>query len=202
MNRWVLMIIVLAAAACLVPASGQAKTPVLIGFGFNLNGANVSFDNLQQGEDNSMRWGIALGGRISFPLSSMFAIDSGLNYSMKGTDLTYQGVFVLSDNAQHNLNLTSSEKLGYLTVPIMAKFIIPVTGMVHPYLKAGPEIGICVSKRRAPTEPSTASPIANRAASATKSRPSTSGSTSGEERTSTSRRRWISSAIWDTVSAS
>lgn len=202
MNRWVLMIIVLAAAACLVPASGQAKTPVLIGFGFNLNGANVSFDNLQQGEDNSMRWGIALGGRISFPLSSMFAIDSGLNYSMKGTDLTYQGVFVLSDNAQHNLNLTSSEKLGYLTVPIMAKFIIPVTGMVHPYLKAGPEIGICVSKKESTDGTIDGQPYSESSSISDQVKTFDLGLNFREERTSTSRRRWISSAIWDTVSAS
>jgi hypothetical protein len=73
-------------------------------------GLNFSNLNVEKAIDVKMRTGVNLGLFAKLPVGGMFAIQPELYYTAKGSDITYDDVFV-NGTARFNLN--------YLEVPVL-----------------------------------------------------------------------------------
>jgi hypothetical protein len=96
-----------------------------------LNIANLSGDDV---EGSDSKTGFAGGAFFTYQLSSMFAIQPEVYYSMKGaTDkMDFNGATV---------DLTYT--LDYIEIPVLFKLLIPLQGSnIKPSIFAGPSLGI------------------------------------------------------------
>ena len=94
-----------------------------------VNLANVSADSLQ---DNESRLGVAVGIFFDMPIAPSISLQPQLLYVTQGTKL-------------EALGLDAGMKMGYLDLPVLAKYNIPLMGPLTPSLFVGPYIGFNLS---------------------------------------------------------
>ena len=120
-------ILLLAAIAVSAASFAQQKTSFSVRGGYvssNITGdANQSLEGLMDFSNGAIttknHTGFYAGGSVSVPLSTNFAIESGLGYAQKGYtakgELTIKGASFLSPSAKANLNLN------YIEMPLLVK---------------------------------------------------------------------------------
>jgi hypothetical protein len=109
--------------------------PVFIGgiAGFNLSKLDYNSSIITEGYNNNFHNGIKTGIFIEYPLSDLFFIYSEINYTMRGTELKSKGIFIPSDR---KLII----KMGYIQVPLIFQFKLPIKFPIKPKVFTGPEI--------------------------------------------------------------
>lgn len=105
---------------------------IAVGLIAGVNIANVKFTPKLATSPDS-RTGAVIGGLIDIGISSNIAIETGLEYVMKGAEATSGGV-------------TEKLKLDYLEFPALVKVKIPMTE-VNPYVLAGLTLGVNLSAK-------------------------------------------------------
>lgn len=108
--------------------TSYSQTTLALGLEAGLNLANVS---ITPSQTSNSRTGLIIGGVLDIGISRNIGVTTGLRYTMKGFQVTNQGV-------------TFTDKLNYLEVPALLKVKFPLTE-VKPYLVGGPVLGIRVS---------------------------------------------------------
>lgn len=100
----------------------------------NVHGADVTSEFLFDTSTDS-RLGLVGGVFVCFNLSTNFAIQAEALYSVKGAKVS------IPDDWE----ITAT--LGYLEIPILAKYIIPYRGSVKPCLFVGPALAFNVTHK-------------------------------------------------------
>ena len=113
-----------------VGVSAQDEMIGLTGKGMKV-GANLA-DLSGDISNNTMKFGFAGGGFITYMFSPQFGIQPELMYIMKGTK---------ADVGDAKL------KFDYIDLPILLKFAIPTEGNIKPNLFAGPAVGFLLSAK-------------------------------------------------------
>lgn len=87
--------------------------------------------------DWTMKFGLKAGLSVDHAFSDLFALRSGLFFSMKG-----------ASDAETSFDYAPSTSidLNYIEIPLLASFRVPITGQFGIALNAGPSIGYRVSK--------------------------------------------------------
>jgi hypothetical protein len=98
--------------------------------GVNLSGVSKS--------GLTMKFGVKAGLGIDYSISELFAIRSGLFFSMQGGS---------DARTPFDLSPKNTLKLNYLEVPVLASFRVQVTKNIGIALNAGPSLGYLISKK-------------------------------------------------------
>lgn len=120
--------VLLALTIVLSAVSVYSQPNLSLGLEGGLNLANVS---ISPSQTSNSRTGLIVGGVLDIGISRTIGVTTGLRYTMKGFQVTNQGV-------------TFTDKLNYIEVPALLKVKFPLTE-VKPYLVGGPVLGIRVS---------------------------------------------------------
>ncbi len=103
---------------------------------FGIKGA-INLHTLTGDVDNaSSKVGFQAGAFAEFKLSDKFAIQPELLYSTQGAKIEYS-------ESEYDYNYNSKVRLGYLNIPVMAKFYI----IDKLSVEAGPQIGFLLSAK-------------------------------------------------------
>jgi hypothetical protein len=94
-------------------------------------------DATQAGADKKMLLGADAGGVFNINFMPMFGAELDLLYSMKGVKYT----------ASDGSGVEEKGKLAYLDIPLLAKFIVPMEGVLKPTVFVGPSFGILLSSK-------------------------------------------------------
>lgn len=108
----------------------QAQMDVTPGVRAGVNFMTLGGDDVPS--DVGSRTGFMIGGFLLVDLQGPLSLQPELNYIQKGAswDQSFQGTTV-----------TTTRKLDYLEIPVLAKLQIPVTGPLSPNVFAGPTLG-------------------------------------------------------------
>jgi hypothetical protein len=107
----------------------HAQSPVKFGLKGGFNIANITGDNI----DADARFGLSGGVMVDLSLPAVpFGIETGAIYSQKGAEGSEEG-------------FTSTIKLDYIEVPVLAKFQLGPSGPITPHLVIGPYFGFNVN---------------------------------------------------------
>jgi hypothetical protein len=111
-------------------ASGpvNAAEDIYGGIKGGVNIANQSFD--PDDTETDSRMGMALGGYVGIPVNQSFAVQPEALFTTKGSE-----------------NESSSWKLNYIEVPVLARASFMHNASARPSLYAGPSVGINVSSK-------------------------------------------------------
>ncbi len=120
--------VLIALTIVLSALSVYSQPNLALGLEGGLNLANVS---ISPSQTSNSRTGLIIGGVLDIGISRTIGVTTGLRYTMKGFQVTNQGV-------------TFTDKLNYIEVPALLKVKFPLTE-VKPYLVGGPVLGIRVS---------------------------------------------------------
>lgn len=120
--------VLIALTIVLSAVSVYSQPNLSLGLEAGLNLANVS---ISPSQTSNSRTGLIIGGVLDIGISRTIGVTTGLRYTMKGFQVTNQGV-------------TFTDKLNYIEVPALLKVKFPLTE-VKPYLVGGPVLGIRVS---------------------------------------------------------
>lgn len=120
--------VLIALTMVLSALSVYSQPNLALGLEGGLNLANVS---ISPSQTSNSRTGLIIGGVLDIGISRTIGVTTGLRYTMKGFQVTNQGV-------------TFTDKLNYIEVPALLKVKFPLTE-VKPYLVGGPVLGIRVS---------------------------------------------------------
>ncbi len=123
-----LKIILVAALMMITGITAYSQPSLSLGLEGGLNLANVS---ITPSQTSNSRTGLIIGGVLDIGISRNIGVTTGLRFTMKGFQVTNQGV-------------TFTDKLNYLEVPALLKVKFPLTE-VKPYLVGGPVLGIRIS---------------------------------------------------------
>lgn len=117
------------------PARGQMGG-VDINPGVRVGGSFMTVGGDDVPPDLSRRNGFLAGAFVQLDFAGPFALQPELLYTQKGfsRDQDFDGGTV-----------TTTGKLDYIEIPVLAKFQIPVAGPFSPHLFAGPEVGLNVT---------------------------------------------------------
>ncbi len=115
-----LVLLVLGFAQVTMAQSDNAK----VGIKGGVNFSNLYVDNVT---DNNMLTGFNLGLFAKIPITDFFAFQPEMNYTGKGSELTYNNAFA---------NGTAKFKLNYIEVPLLAVINITKSFNIHggPYM--------------------------------------------------------------------
>jgi len=141
-----LCLVFLLIVACLMPVSAHAQAPAVTwglqgGLGFSKAAYDPGgFPSVVETEDR-LHTGFIGGANVTFPLPGQhrLSLETGMYFQMKGGKTKLESEFATSEEYVWKLN--------YLSIPVLAKVSLS-TGKVHPYLKAGPELGVLLSANR------------------------------------------------------
>lgn len=106
-----------------------------LGAKVGVNFASIGGDDIG---DTEARTAFHVGGLVEIPITEKFAIQPEILYSSLGAKEEY-----VESPADFPLTYESRLKLGYISIPIMAKYYI-VAGLS---IEAGPQFGILVSAK-------------------------------------------------------
>ena len=116
--------------ACGTLAAQAGVTPhARIGIMAGVNSSTVSGSDAT---DASRRTGFMAGVLLVAPLSPAFAIQPEVYFTQKGAKSS-------------DTDFTADVKFGYLEVPVLLRYEVPVTGGVKPFLYAGPQVSFKTS---------------------------------------------------------
>lgn len=97
--------------------------------------SSISIDELNGADiDKDMRTSLQFGGLVKYQMSSWFALQAEVLYSMQGAKLKWK-----VDDTSYSGKL----KLNYITIPVMAKFYM-YEGV---FFEAGPQVAFLVKKK-------------------------------------------------------
>jgi hypothetical protein len=113
----------------LIAVVAKSQTTVDARIGGNLSG-------LSEG-DWTMKFGVKAGFGVDHAFTDLFALRSGLFFSMKG-----------ASDAETSFDYAPSTSidLNYIEIPLLASFRFPIAGQFGVALNAGPSFGYRVSK--------------------------------------------------------
>lgn len=135
-------ILVLSAA----PASAQVSIEPGVKIGGNLatwRGDDVSaLSIVNSGIDLKRRTGLLIGGFALVDFAGPFALQPELLYVQKGAKI--EGTAAFGDALT---DVSTTYKVDYLELPVLAKLQIPVVGPASPNVFAGPAFGVKLSER-------------------------------------------------------
>ena len=112
------------AAIAWSPSLSQSNSQSTPRFGI-IGGANLATVVGSNFENASDRTGFAAGLTAVLPLSPSFAIQPELIFTMKGANGSVGGSSAVA-------------KIDYIELPVLARFEIPASGIVKPYVYGGP----------------------------------------------------------------
>ena len=121
---------VLAVMAVLLVA-GVASAGPAVGVKAGLNMANWHGENYAS---TDVRHGFSGGGYIAFTITPRISVQAELLYTMKGT-------------TRDEFESTTTSKLGYIELPLLARFTTTVEKGAHPYFVFGPALAFELSSR-------------------------------------------------------
>jgi hypothetical protein len=121
---------VLAVMAVLLVAGVAGASPA-VGIKAGLNMANWHGENYAS---TDVRYGFSGGGYIGFSVTPRVSVQAELLYTMKGT-------------TRDEYEVTTTSKLSYLEVPLLARFTTTVEKGAHPYFVFGPALAFELSSR-------------------------------------------------------
>lgn len=117
------VILVLATALIFsVQAGAQSNEGPIIGLHLGASMATLASDDI---DDLSSRVGLKAGASATFPLSGNLGVQTGLDYTEKGTKLA-------------DSDFDEALAIDYVEVPVMLRYAVPVAGNVSPHLVVGP----------------------------------------------------------------
>lgn len=97
--------------------------------------SSISIDKLDgQDIDKDMRTSLQFGPFVKYQISSWFALQGEVLYSMQGAKLKW---------TSSDVNYSGKMKLNYITIPIMAKFYM-YEGV---FIEVGPQVAFLVKKK-------------------------------------------------------
>jgi len=131
----ILIVILLALGA--TPAMGQMGTKVHPGVRGGVDFMTLGGDDAN--DDLSRRTGFMVGGFVLMDFEGVFALQPELMYIQKGSQ---------RENDVGGTTITTTTKLDYIEVPVLAKLAIPTDGLVSPTVFAGPTVGININAKR------------------------------------------------------
>jgi opacity protein-like surface antigen len=99
------------------------------------------------GETKKFDPGARVGAFVEAPFQDMFAVTAGVLFNQKGIKVDDDGSYTDQPG-------TASERLNFLTIPVLAKVRLTRGAETTPYIFAGPEVGIRLSAK-SKFEPST-----------------------------------------------
>jgi len=123
----------------LIPALASAQKPgdVTVGIMAGVNYSTVNQDPQSSEVTFSYKAGLVAGGFLGYQVTDAFSIEPQVLYSQKGSNVKGTGV---------NSSLEGSIKIGYIEVPVLAKFWFPMSGsQMKPFVFVGPEVEFKVS---------------------------------------------------------
>lgn len=88
--------------------------------------------------DKKMEIGFAFGGFLTYEVNEMFAIQPEILYSMQG--VKYEGTV-------QGVDMTSTNTLTYIQVPILAKFNLSMESNIKPNIFLGPQLGLLLTAK-------------------------------------------------------
>jgi opacity protein-like surface antigen len=106
------------------PSAGQPTPAGPPRFGI-IGGANLATLGGSDVTDAGTRTGLAAGFMAVLPFSPGFAIQPELMFTMKGAKSTSGGA-------------SAAAKIDYIEIPVLARFEIPASGNVKPFVYGGP----------------------------------------------------------------
>jgi hypothetical protein len=112
-----------------VHAQGAPMPRSRFGITAGINSSTVVGDNT---EDATRKSGFMIGAVNVSPIAPSFAIQTEVLYTMKGAGASDEGI-------------DATVKLNYIEIPVLARFEIPASGNVKPFLYAGPAISFKMS---------------------------------------------------------
>ncbi len=119
------------AATVWTPSLAQSNPQSTPRFGI-IGGANLATLSGSMFENPSNRTGFAAGLMAVLPVSPSFAIQPELMFTMKGANSDAGGI-------------SATAKVDYIELPVLARFEIPASGRVKPFVYGGPAFAYRVS---------------------------------------------------------
>lgn len=127
-------LVLLAAIAVTSIATVNAQE-VRLGAKGGVNFATFNGDNLG---DIKSRTGFHIGGLVEIPVTERFAVQPEILYSAQGAEYRDKGTELGA-----NYDYTITQKLDYISVPVMAKFYV-IDGLA---IEAGPQVSFLTSSK-------------------------------------------------------
>jgi hypothetical protein len=137
--------IVLAIAIILIAASTAAAQwkPAELGLGIKAGAGIADVSNHEKTTDSKTAY--LVGGLLNYKQNPCVSFQMELLYTAKGCRLKNTTVL---DSTGEAVGTTNAEYiLGYLEIPVLAKFTPPLRGKFRPYLLAGGFMGISVNDK-------------------------------------------------------
>ncbi|MEP6905445.1 MAG: porin family protein [Gemmatimonadales bacterium] len=118
-------------------ATAQKSGDITIGVMAGVNFATVHQDPQSSDVTFGYRTGLLAGGFLGYQVNDVFSIEPQVLYSQKGSKVKGTGV---------NSSLEGGIKIGYIEIPVLAKFWIPVSdSQMRPFVFVGPQAEFKVS---------------------------------------------------------
>lgn len=127
--------LVVLAAIAVMSVSAMNAQEVRLGAKGGVNFATFNGDNLG---DIKSRTGFHIGGLVEIPISERFSVQPEILYSAQGAEYRDRGT-----ELGVNYDYKVTEKLDYISVPVMAKFYV-VDGLA---IEAGPQVSFLTSSK-------------------------------------------------------
>jgi len=139
MKRFLTVFVVMIALVGIVAINVQAQEVSGItgkGIKVGLNLANFTGEDADPpaGVDKKMRMGLAVGGFITYSFNEILAVQPEVLFSMKGAKYEADGS-------------TSTTKLSYIEIPVLAKLMLATQSNMKPNFFIGPSLGILMSAK-------------------------------------------------------
>lgn len=109
------------------PALAEAQASV--GFRGGLTRTDLSVETDDTNVEFGSKTGIVLGGFVQFPMGESLGLQTGLNYTQKGSEFTDE-------------DGTADLELDYFEVPLLAVYAIPSSGPFGVRLMGGPVVSL------------------------------------------------------------
>ncbi|MFZ1683985.1 MAG: porin family protein [Candidatus Zixiibacteriota bacterium] len=139
MKRFLVLSVLLVAVLAITASAADSgkKMPMSAGFKAGISLANATgSDATIPGGDKKMKMGLAGGAFIGFGIAPQFVLQPELLYVQKGVKYEEKG-------GPGKL----TEKLDYLQVPVLFKFVPNTAGKIQPTIFAGPYLGFLMSAK-------------------------------------------------------
>ena len=118
-------------------AKAQKSGDITIGVMAGVNFATVHQDPQSSDVTFGYKTGLVAGGFLGYQVNDVFSIEPQVLYSQKGSKVKGTG---------SNSSLEGGIRIGYIEVPVLAKFWIPVSdSQMRPFIFVGPEVEFKVS---------------------------------------------------------
>ena len=126
MRKWIFLLFLLFAGSI-----GYTQS-INIQAGVSMATIDYSHPSLLYNEEYTYNLGFNVGVLVSFPISTIFEIQTGLKFDTKGWERTNNGIDTVTGGPNSNAILTMNASLYYIEIPVLLK--------ENYYLKSGAKI--------------------------------------------------------------